>query len=72
MITVEQLAGELSRQITVGNGSLPVAFGDCNKLHLISGYGTSFVTDIDEYYLEEKHPDDRDEDDVDNVFIVGE
>lgn len=72
MITIKQLHAELTTQIEVGNGDLPVAFGDCNKLHLISGFGASFVEDIDEYYLEEKHADDRDEDDIDNVFVVGE
>lgn len=72
MITIQQLHAELTVQIEVGNGNLPVAFGDCNKLHLISDFGTSFVEDLSEYYLEEIHEDDRDDDHIDNVFIVGE
>lgn len=72
MITVEQLHAELTVQISNGNGKFPVAFGDCNKLHLVSGHGVSHVRDLDEYYLEEVHPDDREPEDKDNVFIVGE
>lgn len=72
MITVEQLHAELTVQIQTGKGKLPIAFGDCNKMHLISGYGASVVEDLGEYYLEEIHPDDRDSDAVENVFIIGE
>ncbi|MND84987.1 hypothetical protein D3C80_768930 [compost metagenome] len=72
MITIEKLYEELGKQIAAGNGSLLIAFGDCNKLHLASGYGTGVVVDTDEYYLEEVHPDDQDEDYTVNVFIIGE
>lgn len=72
MITVDQLHAELTVQIQMGKGKLPVAFGDCNKLHLISGYSVSVVEDLGEYCLEEIHPDDRDSDAVENVFIIGE
>jgi hypothetical protein len=72
LITVEKLHAALTLHIQNGNGKLPVAFGDCNKLHLASGYGASVVEDLGEYYLEEIHPDDREDDQIDNVFIIGE
>lgn len=72
MITVKQLHERLTLEINAGNGDFPVAFGDCNKLHLISGYGVGCVRDLNEYYLEEIHQDDQEEDDENNVFIVGE
>lgn len=72
MITVEALYAKLGQQIANGNGKFPVAFGDCNDLRLISGASTGHVCDLNDYYLEEVHPDDREEDEIDNVFIVGE
>lgn len=72
MITIEKLHEELTKQIEAGNGNIPVVFGDCNHLHFATSTGLTFVDNLDEYYLEEVHPDDRNEDDVDNVFFVGE
>jgi hypothetical protein len=72
MITVLELYKALQAEIYKGQGHLPVAFGDCNKLHLISGCGASVVEDLDEYYLEEIAEEDRDQGTLPNVFIVGE
>lgn len=72
MITIEQLAGELARQIVMGNGQLPIAYGDCNTMHLVSGFTTGVVEDIEEYFLEEKATEDIEEGTPPNVFIVGE
>lgn len=71
-MNLNELKVIVDAQVDAGNGTMPVAFGDCNRMHMVLAASTGFVRDLDEYYLEETHPDDKEEGDEDNIFIIGE
>lgn len=68
-MTLIELREAINKDIEAGMGSLTVAFGDCNQLHKVSGYGRSMVEDIDVHCLEELDPDS--EEGV-PVYVIGE
>jgi len=68
-MNIQTLYEELEKQIIAGNGQVPVAFGDCNSLHIVTATGIGYVEELGTYYLEEVvDPEDGGVE----VFIIGE
>lgn len=67
-MNIQTLYEELEKQIIAGKGQVPVAFGDCNSLHIATATGIGYVEELGTYYLEEVGSEDGGVE----VFIIGE
>ncbi|MNY49035.1 hypothetical protein D3C86_1844230 [compost metagenome] len=51
-------------------GDVVMVFGDCNEMHEVTQIGGAIIEDLDEYFLEEIHPNDNENNLPVNAIVI--